>query len=91
MITIDPETKEVTYNPEFYVMKHYAHFIKEGAKVLEGSGHWNMSAMAFKNPDGEIIVTVQNTLDRARVFTFEGEGKSFSAELAPHSMNTFAL
>ena len=50
-----------------------------------------MSAMAFKNPDGEIIVTVQNTLDRARVFTFEGEGKSFSAELAPHSMNTFAL
>lgn len=91
MITIDPETKTVTYNPEFYVMKHYAHFIKPGAKVLAGSGHWNMSAMAFKNPDGEIIVVVQNTLDRERTFTFEGEGKSFSAVLAPHSMNTFAL
>ena len=47
--------------------------------------------MAFKNLDGEVIVVVQNTLDRERTFTFEGEGKSFSAVLAPHSMNTFAL
>ena len=91
MITIDPDSKTVTYNPEYYVMKHYAHFIKSGAKVLEGSGHWNMSAMAFKNPDGEIVVAVQNTLDRERTFTFEGEGKSFSAVLEPHSMNTFTL
>lgn len=91
MITVDPETHTATFNPEYYVMKHYAHFIKAGAKVLEGSGHWNMSAMAFLNPDGSLVVTAQNTLDRERVFTFEGEGKTFSVTLKPHSMNTFVL
>ena len=38
MITIDPSTKEVIYEPEFYVMKHISHFIKPGAKKVVTKG-----------------------------------------------------
>lgn len=31
MITIDPITKQIIYNPEFYVVKHFSHFIECGA------------------------------------------------------------
>lgn len=91
MITIDPETKNVIYNPDFYAMKHYSSFVKPGAVRLETQGHWNSMATVFKNPDGELVVVIQNALDRDMEFTFEGEGKSFSAVLERNSMNTFVL
>lgn len=91
MITINPATGEVIYNPEFYVMKHYAHFIKPGAVRLKTKGHWNSMASAFKNPSGDLVVVIQNALERPQKFTFEGEGKSFTVLLEKNSFNTFVL
>lgn len=91
MITINPETKEVIYNPEYYVMKHYSHFIKPGAKRLKTTGHWNSMASAFLNPDGELIIIVQNALNRDQKFSFEGLDKSFTVTLERNSFHTFVL
>lgn len=91
MITIEADAQKVTYNPEFYVMKHYAHFIKPGAVRMDTKGHLNSMASVFKNPDGELILVVQNALERALAFTFEGEGKTFTAVLNPNSFNTFII
>lgn len=91
MITIVPDTKEVIYNPEFYVMKHYSHFIKPGAVRLKTKGHWNSMASVYKNPDGEIIIVVQNALDRNQEFAFEGAGKKFTVPLEANSFHTFVL
>lgn len=91
MITIDPQTKMVTYNPEFYVMKHFSHFVQPGARWLEIAGHWSSMASAFKNPDGTLAVIVQNALDRDMDFSFEGDGKTFSVTLEKNSFNTFLV
>jgi glucosylceramidase len=91
MITINPETKEVIYNPEFYVMKHFSHFVQPGAVLLKTTGHWNSMTSVFKNPNGELIVVAQNALNRDQEFTFEGLGKEFTALLEKNSFNTFVL
>jgi hypothetical protein len=31
MITVDPQTRRLTYQPEFHLMKHFARFIEPGA------------------------------------------------------------
>lgn len=94
MFSIDSKTKEVTRNPEYYVMRHYAHYIKPGAKVLETTGHFNSMGKAFRNPNGQIVLVVQNALERELPFTFadpENASKSVKAVLAPRSFNTFTI
>lgn len=91
MITIEPDTGNVIYNPEFYALKHFSAFVQPGAVRLETAGHWNSVTTVFKNPDGSIAVIVQNALDRPMDFSFEGEGKCFNAVLEKNSMNTFLI
>lgn len=61
---------------------------------LETTGHFNSMGKAFRNPDGEIVVVVQNALTRELPFTFadpENADKSLKATLSPNSFNTFVI
>ncbi|EKQ55572.1 MULTISPECIES: glycoside hydrolase family 30 beta sandwich domain-containing protein [unclassified Clostridium] len=89
MITIDPETKEVVYEPEFYVMKHFSHFVKPEAKRIVTTGHWTSNSIVFKNPNGELVAIVGNAMDSEREFTFKYKDTSFSTIIKSHSVNTF--
>jgi glucosylceramidase len=91
MVTIDSKSGKVSYNPEFYVMKHLSHFVSPGARLVQTKGHFKGSSLAFRNPNGEIVVTVSNFLDRERIFTFIDKDKSCTANLEPMSLNTFVL
>ena len=91
LITIDPQQQRVTYNPEFYVMKHYSHFVERGAVRLGTQGHLTGNAVAFQNPDGTRVVVVGNPLPHARTVTVTSGGHSFTAELQPFSFNTFTV
>ncbi len=91
MITVNPETKEVMYNPEFYVMKHFSHFVQKGAKRLTTSGVDSVDTVAFKNPDESIIIVISNKNDDSRIANIEFTGEIFEVELEGHSFNTIVL
>jgi glucosylceramidase len=91
MITVDPDTKNITFNPEFYVVKHYSHFVKNGAVRIETKGHLTAHALAFQNPDESIVVIVNNPLKKQRELVFESGGKSYQLDLKPESFNTIIL
>jgi hypothetical protein len=61
------------------------------------SGDWSGSAIAARNPDGQVAVVVMNphTADRKFVFRTHGlDGSSafmFEAELEPRSFNSFLV
>lgn len=81
MVSINKFTKEVVYNPEFYIMKHFSHFIDPGAhRIALNGGQYN--DIAFENPDGSvIIITANDTADHSeRSFSVAGETVSFTAE-----------
>ena len=94
LFTVDSKTGEVTRNPEYYVMKHFAKYVKPGARVLGTSGHFNSMAIAFENPDGTIVVVVQNALNQDMPFTFanpERPEQGLNVTLKARSFNTFVL
>jgi glucosylceramidase len=62
MISINKFTREVEFNPEFYIMKHFSHFIKPGARRI-GLENAAEKDIAFQNPDGSIILITANTTD----------------------------
>jgi glucosylceramidase len=75
------------YTPEFYLMKHYSHFIKRGAKYVEMKGEFASSCSAFRNPDGQVVIVCYNPYDFSKVITVEG--KSYMLE--PRSINTILI
>ena len=75
------------YTPEFYLMKHYSHFVKRGAKYVELKGEFASSCSAFRNPDGQVVIVCYNPYEFSKVITVEG--KSYMLE--PRSINTILI
>ena len=62
-ITINRGTGKVTYNGEYYVMRHFSHYVKPGAKRVLTTGVWG-DQIAFVNPDGSTVIVVGNSADQ---------------------------
>jgi len=89
LITI--RDSNVTYNPEYYVMKHYSYFVLPGALRLNLKGNWVGNAVAFKNLDNSIIIVIFNPLRSKQYLHFSDLKANFSAPLEPASFNTFVI
>lgn len=90
MITVDKASKKIVYTHEFYLMKHFAHFVRPGARLREVSGELAGNAVVFENPDGGLIAVVHNPLTRPLNVQIRSTD-AVSAELPPYSFNTFRL
>lgn len=91
MITIDDKAGKVIYNPDFYLMKHFSWAIKRGAVRMGLKGPWAGDALAFKNPDGEIVIVIMNPFKDKRMMNFKLQKEIYSFELEPQSFNTIRL
>jgi glucosylceramidase len=90
MITVNSSTKEVMYNPEFYLLKHFSYYIQPGAKKVKTEGN-NSGLLAFKNPDKSLILIVGNIEDVTRETNIRVGKKRLSFQIEPHSFNTFKI
>lgn len=91
MITVNRQTKEIIYNPEFYIMKHFSHSIMPGAKRIKTDGDYNDSFIAFKNPDGSIVLILSNFDTDKKAVKFNISGKSFKEILEAKSIYSFVI
>lgn len=87
MIAINKKTGEVTYNPEYYLMKHLSHFVFPGAHRLKTSG--GKDHLAFINPNGDIVVILANNEDHDKSETIGIDGKNVELNVKAKSFNTF--
>ena len=61
MITVDTTAKKVTYNPQYYVAKHFSYYVKPNARKVTSTGNF-ADQVAFQNPDdGSIVVVLSNS------------------------------
>jgi len=93
-ITVDQNSGKVTYNGEFYVYKHFSHFVKPGAKRVLTTGWWG-DKIAFINPDGTVVLVLGNGSNNdyeASVAVAGISGKNmFKVTVPAHSINTFVV
>ena len=78
---------EYIFSPEFYLIKHFAHFVKDGAVMLATKGGMSSNTTVFQNPDGTRAAVIMNPYDVEKVVLIEG--KSYALE--PRSFNTIVL
>ena len=91
MVTVDAEKRTATFNPEFFVMKHFAGAVRPGAQVLRMAGPMAGNALAFRNPDGRQVFVIQNPQAVARTVAIQGDVGAVSLTLAPRSISTCVI
>lgn len=78
---------EPNYTPEFYLMKHFAHFVKRGAHYVRINGEFSSMCVGFENPNGEKVVVVANPYKTEKAIELEGKAYTLPAE----SINTIVI
>ncbi|HYQ04657.1 MAG TPA: glycoside hydrolase family 30 beta sandwich domain-containing protein [Polyangiaceae bacterium] len=58
LLTVDRSAKKLTATPAYYVFRHLSQFVTPKATVIGTSGG---DALAFKNPDGTLVVVMYNS------------------------------
>jgi glucosylceramidase len=90
LVTVDTEKKTYRWNNDFYVLKHLTHFVDVGAQWLDATGTCD-DALAFRNPDGEIVVLLRNELTRPQLVQVQLPGRAMVVELPPDSLGTLSV
>ena len=90
LVVVDPETKQYNFTFEYYVMKHYSHYVLPGAKRIETSTGYE-DLIAFKNTDGSIVLLVGNPDETEKTISIKCDDRVIRPVLKSNSLNTIVL
>ena len=89
VVTINSKTGEVTKNIEYYAFGHASKFVKVGAARIASNETDGISNVAFRNPDGSLVLIVLNTNTEAKTFSVTSGRKAFAYALPPGAVASF--
>jgi O-glycosyl hydrolase len=89
LVTINQSTGNVTYDAGYYSVGHFSKFVLPGAKRIASSTTANLDDVAFQNPNGSIVLIVDNTSGSTQSFSTGWGGQQFSDSLPSHGIATY--
>ena len=90
LISVDYETGAFKYNYEFYEMKHISSYVRPGAVYLGTAGSME-EAMAFRNPDGSMVVLAAEKTGEARKLTITAGKRTVKVNIPANSVSTIVF
>ncbi len=90
LITVDRESKKARFTNEYYLMKHFSHFIRPGARYV-ALDNPDSEAMVFRNPDGSYVVLYMEREGKERTLEIRNHDKTQKFTISPNSINTIIL
>lgn len=88
MITVDTYNKNYTINPQFWAVRHFTQFIKPTAKRIDCQTTEEVQSLAFKNPNGDIVIVLSNQTDNKQNLTVQLDKQYINIDLAPNTIST---
>ena len=98
LVTIDNATHKVTRSGQYWAFAHFSRHVKRGAKVVATNGIGEaasaesggaVSQVAFRNPDGSMVVVLANRGPERRIQLLNGTS-TLDLDLAADSVLTLA-
>lgn len=88
----DTKTGELIFTHSYYYIGHFSKFIRPGAKRLStGTTANHLSATAFKNIDGSIVVVAMNEKDQKIEYLLSINEETTKLKMPAHSIQTLVL
>ena len=89
LVIVNRQTGELIRTPEYYLMKHFSHFVQPGSVLLKVSDSNN--TLAFRNQDGKLVIVSYNSSAKETNMTFEVGSKRINVHFEPISLNTIVM
>jgi glucosylceramidase len=88
-VLADTGRGELMHQSAYWVLGHFARFIRPGARRVHTAGDRELEATAYRNPDGSTVVVVSHRHEQPLRFSLSIDGRSAAYELPPRSIGTF--
>ena len=93
VVTVDASISpaRITRNVEYYVLGHLGKFVQAGASRIDSNsfGAGSIEDVAFRNPDGSVVLLVLNAAASSQTFVVSAKGSSFAYTLPAGALATF--
>lgn len=89
IVTVNSQTGAVTKDIEYYTLGHYSKYVLPGAVRVYSSNTPAISSVAFKNPDGSMVLIAFNNTTTSQTFQTMWGNQSFSYTLPSYAAATF--
>jgi len=80
LLVVDRQGRRLAETPAYWAFRHFSAFVDVGAVRVGLTGTWD-DAIAFRNPDGRLVVALQNATDQARTLTLSARGDLLELDL----------
>lgn len=85
----DTKTGQLIYTNAYYYIGHFSKFIEPGARrIASASSRSQLLTTAFLNPNGQRVVVVMNTSEKAIPYFLWINGSAAATEAMPRSIST---
>jgi glucosylceramidase len=91
LLTIDRKKDTVTFNPEFYAMKHFSATVLPGARRIAVTDGPFKNAVAFQNPSGTKVLLFENDSPQPAPAILDTGLSQVWLTVPPRSMNTITI
>ncbi|MEY2943423.1 MAG: hypothetical protein RLY97_1437 [Pseudomonadota bacterium] len=92
LITVDTKAGTWHLNPEYYLMRHFSAFIQKGAhRVATDSFLGFENQLAFRNPDGSLVIVIQNEMAQPQLVRMTVGDKQLNVTLPADSLNSICI
>jgi len=86
-VTIDGDL--VTRNPAYYIVAHAAKFVRPGSVRIDSNIPESLPNVAFKTPNGKIVVVVLNDSGSEKKFSIKIGNEAITTSLTSGSVGTY--
>ncbi|TWT78848.1 O-Glycosyl hydrolase family 30 [Planctomycetes bacterium CA13] len=80
---------QVTRNPAYYIVAHASKFVRPGSYRIASNVVPNLPNVAFKTPDGDLVLIVLNDSNRSATFRLEQGNRQATLSLPSRAVATY--
>jgi glucosylceramidase len=89
LLVVDRSSKKLIVTPAYYVFRHFSQYIAPGAIRIKSTG--TNDSVAFKNPDGNIVVQLYNKGDSSKKMIIAVGRVLYQNEIPAHGWATLIV
>lgn len=94
LVIVNRKTGLLTRTPEYWLMKHFSHFLQPGSRFIKISGAVDKKSclsVAFVNQDNRLVIVAYNPQERPVTISFVIGKESIVATINGKSLNTIIV
>lgn len=91
-VLYNTQTGQLEYTPIYHYIKHFSRYVRRNAVRIATTKHdCRLHTVAFRNPDGQLVLIVVNTTDEKLKTVIRHQGSCTDAYVDAHSIITVLI